>query len=220
VQLFAAYREVAGWSRREMEVEADATAAGLWERIREECPGLTALRPLCAVNQTYARLDRPLRVGDEVAFFPPVSGGGEEAPPWSEAAALVVEGPLDLEDLAARVRSDRCGALCTFLGVVRDHHEGRDVEAVTYEAYGEMAGREMARLCREAEERWPGVHALAVHRTGRLEVGEASVACLAAAPHRAEAFEACRFLIEGIKETVPIWKQDHFTGGKTAWRDD
>jgi molybdopterin synthase catalytic subunit len=217
--LFAAYREAAGWSRREMEVEAGSTAATLWESIREACPALAARRPLCAVNRTHAGLDRELEPGDEVAFFPPVSGGAEEAPAWSDPAALVVEGPLDLERLEALVRSDRCGALCTFVGVVRDHHEGRAVEAVTYEAYGEMAGLELARLCREAEQRWPGVRALAVHRTGRLEVGEASVACLAAAPHRAEAFEACRHLIEGIKEKVPVWKQDHFTGGESSWRD-
>lgn len=219
VQLFAAYREAAGWSRRVVEMDTGTTAAALWERIREECPGLASRRPLCAVNRTHAPMDTRLEPGDEVAFFPPVSGGGQEAPPWSDPAALVVERPLDLEALEARVRSDRCGALCTFLGVVRDHHEGRQVKAVTYEAYGEMAGRELARLCREAERRWPGVRALAVHRTGRLGVGEVSVACLAAAPHRAQAFEACRYLIEGIKETVPVWKQDHFATGESTWRD-
>ena len=82
-----------------------------------------------------------------------------------------------------------------------------------------MAGRDLARLCGEAESRWEGVRALAVHRTGRLGVGEASVVIHAAAPHRAEAFEACRFLIEQIKVSVPVWKKDHFRDGPSSWRD-
>lgn len=218
VLLFAAYREAAGWSQREIELEEGATAADLWSRIRGELEGTGTGNPLCALDERHVPLESGLREGATVAFFPPVSGGSGEERSW-RGVSLVQEAPLDPAELEAIVRSDDCGALCSFLGIVRDHHEGRSVEAVSYEAYPEMAGRELGRLCREAEERWAGVRAVAVHRTGRLEVGEASVAIFTAAPHRAEAFAACRFLIEAIKESVPIWKKDHFLDGSDRWRD-
>jgi molybdopterin synthase catalytic subunit len=157
----------------------------------------------------HVPLDRALREGDEVAFFPPVSGG----------EGRLTREPLDPEALEREARTDACGCVVGFTGVVRDHHEGRAVEAVSYEAYPEMAEREMERVVVEAERRWPGVRARAMHRVGRMEVGEIVVAIAAAAPHREEAFEACRFLIEEIKRSVPIWKKDHFAAGEASWRD-
>jgi molybdopterin converting factor subunit 1 len=220
VLLFAAYREAAGWSEREFEAEDGRSAGEIWERLQPELGGLSPRSPLCAINQKHAPMSTTLDEGDEVAFFPPVSGGASEEPPLREdPASLIVSEPIDVPALEAAVRTDRCGALCTFLGIVRDHHDGRPVSGVSYEAWPEMAGKELARLCAAAEENWPGVRALVVHRTGRLEVGEASVAVLAAAPHRAESFEAARFLIEEIKKSVPVWKKDHFTDGSDSWRD-
>jgi len=220
VKLFAAYREAAGWDDRELEIESGDTTGTVWETVCGDLSSITPRTPLCAVNQRHTSLDASLEEGDELAFFPPVSGGEDDSDPiWSDPSRLIVTDAIDVATLERELVTDQCGAVCTFLGIVRDHHEGQGVEAVSYEAYPEMAGAELARLCREAEQSWPGVRAVVVHRTGRLEIGEASVAILAAAPHRAESFEAARFLIEEIKKSVPIWKKDHYRDGEESWRD-
>jgi molybdopterin synthase catalytic subunit len=124
---------------------------------------------------------------------------------------LLTREPLDLSALQSVSPAD--GACCLFVGVVRDHNAGRTVLFLEYEAYEEMALREMERLEVEARSRWPVSEVRVVHRLGRLEIGEASVAVAVASPHRAEAFEACRFVIDTLKATVPIWKKEHFEGG-------
>jgi molybdopterin synthase catalytic subunit len=106
--------------------------------------------------------------------------------------------------------------VCVFVGVVRDTNAGRRVSFLEYEAYEEMALAQMQELAAEARRRWPVSELRLVHRLGRLEIGEASVAVAAASPHRAEAFEACRFLIDTLKRQVPIWKKEHFEGG-ASW---
>jgi molybdopterin synthase catalytic subunit len=126
-------------------------------------------------------------------------------------AVLLTRAPLDLPALQSV--SPAAGALCLFVGVVRDHNAGRAVRFLEYEAYEEMARREMERLEAEARARWPVTEVHIAHRLGRLEIGEASVAVAVASPHRAQAFEACRHLIDTLKATVPIWKKEHFEGG-------
>ena len=124
--------------------------------------------------------------------------------------------PIGVDELIETVRGDSEGAVAIFLGTVRDHNEGRKVVRLEYHAYGEMAEREMARIEHEATTRF-GVSSLAlVHRTGALEIGEISVAVAVSSPHRAQAIEACRFVIDTLKQTVPIWKKEHFEGG-TVW---
>jgi len=130
----------------------------------------------------------------------------------------------DAIDLAAlHDPSPADGAVCVFVGVVRDSNAGRRVRFLEYEAYEEMATGQMQELAAEAGRRWPVTRVQLVHRLGRLEIGEASVAVSVSSPHRKEAFEACRFLIDTLKRTVPIWKKEHFEGGAT-WvegpRDD
>jgi molybdopterin synthase catalytic subunit len=124
--------------------------------------------------------------------------------------------PVDL--LARWVTTSRAGAVVTFLGVVRDHAEGREgVRAMTYEAYEEPARRVMGEIVAEARRRWPDVERVALlHRVGELDLSEPSVAVAVSAPHRAEAFEAARFCIDTLKESAPIWKQEHWVGG-SAW---
>jgi molybdopterin synthase catalytic subunit len=124
---------------------------------------------------------------------------------------LLTREPIDLAALHAPSPAD--GAVCVFAGVVRDTNAGRRVRFLEYEAYEEMALGQMQELAAEARRRWPVSEVRLVHRLGRLEIGEASVAVAAAAPHRAEAFEACRFLIDTLKRQVPIWKKEHFEGG-------
>jgi molybdopterin synthase catalytic subunit len=122
------------------------------------------------------------------------------------------------EELVAEVRRDVDGAVALFLGTVRDHHAGRRVRHLDYHAYPGMAEREMERIEAAARERFGVSRVAVVHRTGRLEIGEVSVAVAVAAPHRAEAMEACRFVIDRLKQTVPIWKKEYYEDG-AVWID-
>lgn len=123
---------------------------------------------------------------------------------------------LDLEPVLAAVRHDGAGAVDVFFGVVRDHSAGRTVTRLEYEAYATMAVAEMQRIGAELRERWPTVRVAALHRVGSLAVGEVAVLCAASAPHRAEAFSACRALIDELKARVPIWKREWGPDG-AAW---
>jgi molybdopterin synthase catalytic subunit len=125
----------------------------------------------------------------------------------------VTAGPLDATGVAQIVASSDCGAIATFVGIVRDEHGGRRVLWLEYEAYEPLAIKAFARIDEEAGERWPSIALAIHHRIGRLEIGEASVVIAAASPHRPEAFAACRYAIERIKQIAPIWKHEHFEGG-------
>jgi molybdopterin synthase catalytic subunit len=126
--------------------------------------------------------------------------------------------PIDLAALLAAARPGD-GAVCLFVGVVRNESEGRETVAIDYEAYGPMAESEMARIAKDVSDEWPGTRLRVVHRVGRLGVGEASVAVVATAPHRAEAFAACRAAIDRIKKSVPIWKKEIRPDGTSEWVD-
>ena len=127
----------------------------------------------------------------------------------------LTESVLDLAAMAGLVEGPGHGAVVTFLGLVRDHNQGRRVTHLVYEAYGPLALKALDRIVREAGERWPSVALAIHHRTGRLAIGEASVAIAAASAHRADAFAASRYAIERIKQIVPIWKHEFFEGGDT-----
>jgi molybdopterin synthase catalytic subunit len=124
--------------------------------------------------------------------------------------------PIELTRLVARVTAPDRGGIACFLGTVRNHHSGRDVVRLDYSAYELMAEAECDRIVREAEAQWDCAVAL-LHRIGTLEVGDTAVAIAAAAPHRDEAFAACRFVIEQVKQRVPIWKKEHFADGTVEW---
>jgi len=131
---------------------------------------------------------------------------------------FLTERPIDIELLIERVESDERGGVAVFLGTVRNHHAGREVERLEYSAYGPMAEAECARIVAEAERTW-GVAVALEHRTGALGIGDVSVAVAVAAPHRDEAFAACRYVIEEMKRRVPIWKREYYTDGTVAWVD-
>jgi len=124
--------------------------------------------------------------------------------------------PIRIDELVQEARRDADGAVALFLGTVRDHDRGRRVVRLEYFAYAGMAEREMARIEREATARFGVSRIAVVHRIGELEIGEVSVAVAVASPHRAQAMEACRFVIDTLKEKVPIWKREHFEGG-SVW---
>ena len=121
--------------------------------------------------------------------------------------------PLDMDALAALVGADGDGAVVTFAGLVRDHNQGRRVQFLEYEAYEPLAVRALQRIVDEAQGLWPSARVATHHRIGRLEIGEASIVIAAASAHRADAFAACRYTIERVKQIVPIWKHEHFEGG-------
>ncbi len=128
----------------------------------------------------------------------------------------IVSAPIDLGDLAAKVRSDAAGAVAVFAGIVRDHHRGARVENLEYEAYAPMAEAEMRRIIAEIRARWDLEGVAIVHRTGRLEIGETSVAIAVSSAHRREALEACAYAIDRVKDSVPVWKKEHGEAG-SGW---
>lgn len=129
------------------------------------------------------------------------------------AATVITTSPLDVVALVGLVGAGNTGAIVTFLGLVRDHNQGRRVHHLVYEAYEPLAERALARIVDEVREQWPSATLAVHHRIGRLEIGEASVGIAAASPHRADAFAACRYTIERVKQIVPIWKHEYFEGG-------
>jgi molybdopterin synthase catalytic subunit len=129
----------------------------------------------------------------------------------------ITEAPIDHAALTDRVRSNRAGAVCTFLGTVREMTGDRRTASLDYEAYPEMAYQKLAELEAEARRRWPIIEAALVHRVGHLDLGEISVVVAVSCPHRDQAFEACRWLIDTLKEVVPIWKKEVWADGSEEW---
>ena len=217
VKLFGSLREEAGAKELELELPEGARVVDLRKLLAERYPVLEQLGEVVAasVNLEMAEEDQQLSDGDEVAFLPPVAGGSGEA---IEMCTLS-DRPLVEGEVIARVTGPDAGGVVTFVGNVRDHARGRSIRYLEYEAYPEMAEREMQKIADEAGKRWPGARVAIAHRTGHLEIGEAAVVIAAAAPHRAEAFEACRFAIDTLKRTVPIWKKEVSTDGE-YWVDD
>src|SRR5712692_6398712 len=213
-RLFARLREQAGTDAESLEVQAGSTVADVYDALRKLHPALETNRESvrAAVNQEFAEWDAVIANGDEVAFIPPVSGGAHAVGVLFELTTA----PLDARRLEAAVAHPGAGAICTFTGIVRDSSRGRSVTHLEYEAYAEMATAEMRKIAGEIAERWPQARVAMAHRTGRLEIGEASVVVAASCPHRAEAIDACRWGIDRLKESVPVWKKEHAADG-TYW---
>jgi len=187
VRLFAGLRERAGRDELELDLPDGARVADALAQVEHLAPGVSLV---LAVNREYADPDVVLSPGDELAVVPPVSGGA------------VLDGPLSVDDVAARVADPRAGAIVTFSGTTRD------VGFLDYEAYAEMAAEQIERIVADAVERHGLCAAAADHRVGRVALGEASVVVAASAPHRPEAFAGAREIIDRIKAEAPIWKKE------------
>ncbi len=213
VLFFGVLKEMLASESQTLDLPQGATVDAVLGHFRELMPQQPKLWSTLAVavNQSYARGSCLLRDGDEVALLPPVSGG------CAPAIALVTE-PIDAESLVRDIKQGEDGAVVVFDGIVRNNTRGRRTLCLVYEAYPEMALRQMQDLAAQAIA-VHGVRQVAmVHRLGRLEVGETSVLIAVSSAHRAQAFEACRWLIDTLKKTVPIWKKEHFEDG-AVWAD-
>jgi MoaE-MoaD fusion protein len=213
-RLFARLRELAGTDTESVELPAGSTVADVFDAVARLHPGLAADRNAVrvALNQEFVDWDAAVVDGDEVALIPPVSGGAHGTGVLFELTSR----PLDARRMETAVAHKGAGAICTFTGVVRDSSRGRSVTHLEYEAYAEMATAQMRKIADEIAERWPEARVAMAHRTGRLEIGEPSVVVSVSTPHRAEAIAACKWGIDRLKETVPIWKKEH-AGDGTYW---
>jgi MoaE-MoaD fusion protein len=210
VRCFATLRELAG-DRTTLSLLAGASVADAWAALAAEHPALVPHRPFvrAARNGAYADWEAQLQDGDQVAFLPPVSGGGPTG---------LTEVAIDVSRLETEVAGTGHGALVTFVGRARDRaDDGRKVIELEYEAYLEMASLVLAEIAGDAERQWPGCAVAVVHRVGVVPIGEAAVAIVVAAPHRSDAYDANRFVIEAIKDRLPIWKRERFADG-SEWK--
>jgi molybdopterin synthase catalytic subunit len=216
VRLFARYREATGRERLEIELPEDGTVEAAWSAVADRHPELQRYRPytVFAVGHDYVRPEHRLRPGDELCLFPPVSGGSDAGGRDADVYR-VVEAPLSPDAIAAAVDDPGAGGIVIFSGVVRNETDGRPVKFLEYEAHASMAEAKMREIGVTLRERWPGVKRVALlHRIGRLEIGESSVLIAVSAAHRREAFAACQYAIDTLKQTVPIWKKEHFEDGE------
>jgi MoaE-MoaD fusion protein len=175
-----------------------------------------------SVNQEYSKPDHLLATGDEVGLLPPVSGGLLEAASEEAASrwrtARIVREPIRTETTVAHLKQPEDGAVAVFEGIVRNNTRGRRCLYLDYEAYEEMALKQMNDLAEQARERYAVRGVAVVHRLGRLEIGETSVLVVVTSAHRTAAFEACRWMVDTLKKTVPIWKKEYFEDG-AVWAD-
>lgn len=224
VLFFGAAREAVGHAEIELEITAPANTLSAFADVLARFPVLQqrfGRSLLFAVNQEYAAPETAVREGDELAVFPPVSGGASPVDAEmqeSEATGTdffeLTTAPIDVGSVARRVVPPECGATVTLDGYVREWTRERRTLYLVYEAYDVMALSEMRRLGREAHERFEITSIGVVHRTGRLEIGETSVVISVSAPHRRAAFEACEWAIKELKRTVPIWKKEFYADGE------
>ena len=209
IRTFAILRELSA-DRTVIQLPPSARLEEAWAAMTKRYPELAAQRAFVRAARAgaYAEWDTPLVDGDEVAFLPPVSGG---------STMTLTDEPIDVAALEAALSQPGHGAVVTFVGRARDTaDDGRGVLELEYEIYPELAVAVLSQITAEAESRW-GAAVAVVHRTGIVAIGEAAVAIVTAAPHRAEAYEANRFVIEAIKEQLPIWKRERFADG-TEWK--
>lgn len=210
ILLFASLRQRAGRDTLTVEVDEAATVGDLVAAIAAAHPSLAELLAQCrvAVDQSFSRNDDPLGAPKEIALIPPVSGG-HDGPPRVRVTAA----PLRLADVVACVEHPGAGGIATFTGNVRGESRGKSIDHLDYEAYVPMAESVMTEIAAAIEARIDGSRVAIHHRIGTLKVGDTAVVIAASAPHRAEAFDACRDAIEALKRDVPIWKREHATDG-------
>jgi|SRR5215469_15801045 molybdopterin synthase catalytic subunit len=219
-------RELAGREREVVQLGEGSRLGDLFEQLRQSIPQLNDFRGAIAlaVNHEYSDGRTVLQNDDEVALIPPVSGGAstkmpaEAVVPLISAHACIVREPIDTLAIAEAIKRPEDGAVAIFDGIVRNNSRGRRTQYLEYTAYEVMALNQMEQLAAQALGRFAIRDVRIVHRLGQLQIGESSVYIVVASAHRAAAFEACRWIIDTLKTTVPIWKKEFFEDGAT-WAD-
>ncbi len=217
VVFFATLKDRAGVRSTELQLELPATIATLRQRLASLTPGMAAALPaaIAALNHEFAQPEDSLADGDEVAFFPPVSGGA-----GNPTVVHVVSGALDLDSLVSKIVLPTTGAVGVFTGIVRAETQrgvAHETEYLEYEAYRPMAEDKLRQVAEEIRARWPLVEGIAiVQRTGRLDPGTPTVVVACSAPHRdMGVFDAARYGIDRVKQIVPVWKKEVGPAGET-----
>ena len=210
VLFFGLLKEITGTSQEKIDLPGSPSAADLFDHYAGRFPKLHGLRAsiVLARNREFVAPAALLAEGDEVAFLPPVSGGA------GDDVVEIVRATIDARALAARLLRGEDGAVVTFEGVTRNHSGGRATRYLEYEAYEPMALAQMRAIIDDVKQRWEVNSVGIVHRLGRLEIGETSVAIVLTSAHRRPAFEACHYAIDRLKKIVPIWKKEYFTDGE------
>jgi len=218
VLFFGRLKDIVGRAEESAELPEGSRVEDVFALYQLSYPALAGLRPSAAasVNQELADWNAAVRAGDEVAFLPPVSGGEVAAASrdWIE----IVHNPIRTKSIVNRVKGPEEGAVVIFDGIVRDHTGGRRTLYLDYEAYEPMALEKLRELIAALRARHAVSGVALVHRLGRIEIGETSVLIAVSAPHRAVAFDACRFAIDTLKRSVPIWKKEYFADG-AVWAE-
>ena len=211
VLLFARLRELVGHDRVVVRRQELLTVRDVWDGLRAQYPQVEGFGKslLVSVNQEFAEWGTAVKEGDELAFFPPVSGGTV-----GEDPIRIIRSPILIEPLVSQLQQPEDGAVVVFDGIVRNHSQGRKTLYLEYEGYEPMALKKMREIEEIARNRWPVNRIGIVHRLGRLEIGEASVVIVVTSAHRKVAFEACQYIIDTLKKTVPIWKKEFFADGE------
>lgn len=214
VLFFGVTRDLTGFNQEQIELPEGESLDGLWGHYESRFPRLRELSQslLAAVNEEVVERSWPLRDGDEVAFMPPVSGGA------SADFCRITHEVIAAEELARQLKVSEDGAVVTFEGIVRDHSHGRKTLYLEYEAYEPMAIHKMEEIGQEIKRKYAIDHVGMIHRVGRLEIGETSVAIIVTSAHRRAAFEACQYAIDRLKQIVPIWKKEYFEDG-AVWAE-
>jgi MoaE-MoaD fusion protein len=217
---FGILKETLGSDAFALDLPGGATVADLLARLGVQAPAIESLGIAVSVNAEYAGRTLVLSENDEVGLLPPVSGGAtsDASVPSQPSVIRLIREPIHAEALVAAAKQGEDGAVIVFDGIVRNNSRGRQTLYLDYEAYEEMAVKQMGELAREAITRFGVRQVSVIHRLGRLQVGETSVLIIVASAHRAQAYEASRWLIDMLKNTVPIWKKETFVDG-AVWAD-
>jgi MoaE-MoaD fusion protein len=217
VLFFGQLKDIVGAGEETFDAAAGARLEDLYATYAERFPQLAEFRPSVAasINQEYAPWNAKLRAGDEVAFFPPVSGGSAGA---VVDIVRIVHAKIETDEIVASLKAPADGAVVVFEGIVRNNSRGKSTLYLEYEAYEAMALAKMQEIGAEMRKQFAIDRLAMVHRLGRLEIGETSVLIAVSSAHRAAAFDACRYGIDTLKRVVPIWKKEFFADG-AVWSE-
>src|SRR5262245_20307179 len=217
---FASLKDIVGARELRFDLPADSTVSDLLSRLEASYPRLKDYRQvvLTAINEEYVGKTARIADGDEVAIFPPVSGGEIE----TAAGIISREGeyyqitrePIDVQAVSRRMLRNADGAICVFEGVVRDHSKGKRTLYLEYEGYESMALKKLEEIGIFVRQAWDIGTISIVHRLGHMKIGETSVAVIVTSSHRRAAFDACHYAIDKLKKVVPIWKKEFFEDGE------